>query len=165
MLCWHNVVPEMNHNELLGWRTNINDLAVVYFRNKSDFDRNQIRMDINRKVISKFTNNITEVWSKGDSQMELYVAYKDYVWMMDLVEEMVEKIAMDLHGTTKVKVGESIIDFQRPWKRYTMYEVINHFTGVDISEMDEQTMAETAKKLKVEVDVSMGRGKLVDKIF
>ena len=70
MLCWHHVVPEMNHNELLGWRTNINDLAVVYFRNKSDFDRNKIRMDINRKVISKFTNNITEVWSKGDSQIE-----------------------------------------------------------------------------------------------
>ncbi len=65
MLCWHHVVPEMNHNELLGWRTNVDDLAVVYFRNKSDFDRNQIRMDINRKVISKFTNNITEVWSKG----------------------------------------------------------------------------------------------------
>ena len=70
MLCWHHVVPEMNHNELLGWRTNVDDLAVVYFRNKSDFDRNQIRMDINRKVISKFTNNITEVWSKGDSQIE-----------------------------------------------------------------------------------------------
>ena len=70
MLCWHHVVPEMNHNELLGWRTNVDDLAVVYFRNKSDFDRNQIRIDINRKVISKFTNNITEVWSKGDSQIE-----------------------------------------------------------------------------------------------
>ena len=70
MLCWHHVVPEMNHNELLGWRININDLAVVYFRNKSDFDRNQTRIDINRKVISKFTNNITEVWSKGDSQIE-----------------------------------------------------------------------------------------------
>ena len=70
MLCWHHVVPEMNHNELLGWRTNVDDLSVVYFRNKSDFDRNQIRMDINRKVISKFTNNITEVWSKGDSQIE-----------------------------------------------------------------------------------------------
>ena len=49
MLCWHNVVPEMNHNELLGWRTNVNDLAVVYFRNKSDFERNQIRMDIKEK--------------------------------------------------------------------------------------------------------------------
>jgi len=70
MLCWHHVVPEMNHNELLGWKTNVNDLAVVYFRNKSDYDRNQIRMDINKKVISKFTENITEIWSKGDSLIE-----------------------------------------------------------------------------------------------
>ena len=70
MLCWHHVVPEMNHNELLGWRTNVNDLAVVYFRNKSDYDRNQIRMDINKKVISKFTESITEIWSKGDSLIE-----------------------------------------------------------------------------------------------
>jgi glucose/mannose-6-phosphate isomerase len=67
MLCWHNVIPEMNHNELLGWRTNIDDLAVVYFRNKCDYNRNQIRMDINKKVISKFTSNITEIWSKGDT--------------------------------------------------------------------------------------------------
>ena len=70
MLCWHNVVPEMNHNELLGWRTNIDNLAVIYFRNKCDYDRNQIRMDINKKVISKFTSNITEIWSKGDSFIE-----------------------------------------------------------------------------------------------
>jgi len=70
MLCWHHVVPEMNHNELLGWRTNINDLAVVYFRNKSDYDRNQIRMDINKKVISVYTDNISEIWSKGDSLIE-----------------------------------------------------------------------------------------------
>jgi glucose/mannose-6-phosphate isomerase len=70
MLGWHNVVPEMNHNELLGWRTNVDDLAVVYFRNKCDYDRNQIRMDINKKVISKFTSNITEIWSKGDSLIE-----------------------------------------------------------------------------------------------
>ena len=70
MLCWHHVVPEMNHNELLGWRTNVNDLAVVYFRNKSDYDRNQIRMDINKKVISEYTDNISEIWSKGDSLIE-----------------------------------------------------------------------------------------------
>ena len=70
MLCWHNVVPEMNHNELLGWRTNVDDLAVVYFRNECDYNRNQIRIDINKKVISKFTSNITEVWSKGDSLIE-----------------------------------------------------------------------------------------------
>jgi len=70
MLCWHHVIPEMNHNELLGWRTNVSNLAVVYFRNKLDYDRNQIRMDINKKVISKFTENITEIWSKGNSLIE-----------------------------------------------------------------------------------------------
>jgi len=99
------------------------------------------------------------------TQMELYVAYKDYAWMMDLVEEMVEKIAMDLHGKTEIQVGDNLINFQRPWKRYTMYEAIEHFTGIDISKMDEVTMAETAKKLGVEVDKSMGRGKLIDEIF
>jgi len=99
------------------------------------------------------------------TQMELYVAYKDYTWMMDLVEEMVEKIAMDLHGKTEVEAGDNIINFQRPWKRYTMYEAIEHFTGIDISKMDEKTMSETAKKLGVAVDKSMGRGKLIDEIF
>ena len=99
------------------------------------------------------------------TQVELYVAYKDYNWMMDLVEEMVEKIALDLHGTTEVQVGENLINFQRPWKRYTMYEAIEHFTGIDISEMDEETMAKTAKELGVSVDSSMARGKLIDEIF
>ena len=99
------------------------------------------------------------------TQMELYVAYKDYSWMMDLVEEMVEKIAMDLHGKTEIQVGDNLINFQRPWKRYTMYEAIEHFTGVDISKMDEATMVETAKQLGVGVDKSMGRGKLIDEIF
>ncbi len=99
------------------------------------------------------------------TQVELYVAYKDYNWMMDLVEEMVEKIALDLHGTTEVQVGENLINFQRPWKRYNMYEAIEHFTGIDISEMDEATMAETAKDLGVSVDSSMARGKLIDEIF
>jgi len=99
------------------------------------------------------------------TQMELYVAYKDYAWMMDLVEEMVEKIAMDLHEKTEIQVGDNLINFQRPWKRYTMYEAIEHFTGIDISKMNEATMAETAKKLGVEVDKSMGRGKLIDEIF
>ena len=99
------------------------------------------------------------------TQVELYVAYKDYHWMMDLVEEMVEKIALDLHGTTEVQVGDNMINFQRPWKRYTMYEAIEHFTGIDVSSMNENEMAETAKKLGVEVDSSMGRGKLIDEIF
>lgn len=99
------------------------------------------------------------------TQVELYVAYKDYYWMMELVEEMVEKVAMDLHGTTEVKVGENIINFARPWKRYTMYEAIQHFTGVDISEMTEAEMRAAAIQLKVKVDETMGRGKLIDEIF
>src|SRR5574344_484132 len=99
------------------------------------------------------------------TQMELYVAYKDYEWMMNLVEEMVETVAYALHGTTKIQVGENIIDFKRPWKRYTMYEAIEHFTGVDISSMSEEEMVVFAKKVGVEVDNTMGKGKLIDEIF
>ena len=99
------------------------------------------------------------------TQMELYVAYKDYEWMMDLVEEMVEKIALDLHGSTKVKVGDNLIDFKRPWKRYTMYDAIINFTGVDVSKMDEKELIKKAKDFGIKVDKSMGRGKLIDEIF
>ncbi len=99
------------------------------------------------------------------TQVELYVAYKDYYWMMNLVEEMVEKVAIALHGDTKVKVGEHTIDFQRPWKRYTMFEAIEHFTGIDISQMDDAELKKTAKDLGVPVDDSMGKGKLIDEIF
>lgn len=99
------------------------------------------------------------------TQMELYVAYKDYYWMMELVEEMVEKIALDLHGTTKVQVGEQTIDFKRPWKRFTMYEAIAEFTGIDIGDMDEAALIDTCKKLEVPFDKTMGKGKLIDEIF
>jgi lysyl-tRNA synthetase, class II len=99
------------------------------------------------------------------TQMELYVAYKDYEWMMNLVEEMVERIAVTLHGTTEVKYGEHIINFKRPWKRYTMYEAIEHFTKVDISKMDEAALRVQAIKFNINVDDTMGRGKLIDEIF
>lgn len=99
------------------------------------------------------------------TQMELYVAYKDYEWMMNLVEEMVEKAALYLHGTTAVKVGENIINFKRPWQRFTMYEAITHFTGIDISEMNEAQIRAVAEKLGVKTDQSMGKGKLIDEIF
>ena len=99
------------------------------------------------------------------TQVELYVAYKDYIWMMELVEEMIEKVALDLYGRTEVQVGENMIDFKRPWKRLTMYDAIKEFTGIDISEMDEGALFETAKKLNVEVDKTMGKGKLIDEIF
>ncbi|MCA6415097.1 MAG: lysine--tRNA ligase, partial [Cytophagales bacterium] len=91
--------------------------------------------------------------------------YNDYYWMMDLVEEMIEKAAVDLHGTTEVKVGENTINFKRPWKRFTMYEAIQHFTGIDISEMDEVALRETCKQLQVPADSTMGKGKLIDQIF
>lgn len=99
------------------------------------------------------------------TMMELYVAYKDYLWMMDLVEEMIEKIALDIHGTTRVKVGANTIDFRRPYPRYTMFEVIKRFTDIDISGMNEQELHAAAKKLKVEADKAMGKGKLIDEIF
>jgi lysyl-tRNA synthetase, class II len=99
------------------------------------------------------------------TQMELYVAYKDYIWMMELVEQMVEKIAVELHGTTEVKYGDRVINFKRPWKRYTMYEAIKEFTGTDISEMSETEMAEAATKMGIKVDSTMGRGKIIDEIF
>lgn len=99
------------------------------------------------------------------TQMELYVAYKDYNWMMEMVEEMVEKIALALHGDTKVQVGENEINFARPWKRYTMFEAIEEYTGIDISKMDEVQLRATAEKLEVPIDDTMGKGKLIDEIF
>ena len=99
------------------------------------------------------------------TQMELYVAYKDYQWMMDLVEEMVEKITLDLHGKTAIQVGDNTIDFKRPWKRFTMYEAIQHYTGTDISGMDEEALSRTAKELNVPVDPTMAKGKIIDEIF
>ena len=114
--------------------------------------------DFRNEGISRFHN-------PEFTQIELYVDYKDYEWMMNLVEEMIEKVAIDLHGTTKVKVGEHIIDFKRPWKRYTMYEAISHFTGFDISAMDEDDLVEVAAKLNIKLDPSMGKGKIIDEIF
>jgi len=99
------------------------------------------------------------------TQMELYVAYKDYEWMMNLVEEMIEKMAISLHGTAKVLVGEHVIDFKRPWKRYSMFEAIKEYTSIDISKMNEEELRKTAKDLKIEIDPSMGKGKIIDEIF
>ncbi|ALW87041.1 lysine--tRNA ligase [Hymenobacter sedentarius] len=99
------------------------------------------------------------------TQMELYVAYKDYAWMMDLVEEMVERVAMALHGQTEVQVGNNLINFQRPWQRYTMFEAIEKYTGKAIGEMDEAQLRETAQELHVHLDPSMGKAKIIDEIF
>ena len=82
MLCWHAVVPEMNHNELVGWANGTNQMAVVYFRNDNDFDRNQKRVEINKEIISKYTNRIHEIWSKGESNLEkalYHIHYGDWI--------------------------------------------------------------------------------------
>lgn len=99
------------------------------------------------------------------TMLELYVAYKDYLWMMDFTETLIEHIALQLHGTTQVTVGEQCIDFKRPWKRYTMYESIAHYTGIDISQMGEAELRATAKQLAVDVAPSAGVGKIIDEIF
>ncbi|XWN34631.1 MAG: lysine--tRNA ligase [Roseivirga sp.] len=99
------------------------------------------------------------------TMLEVYVAYKDYLWMMDQVEVLLEKVALDLHGTTAVQVGGETIQFQRPWQRFTLFEAIEHFTGVDVSAMDEAALRETAQKLEVSLEPSAGKGKIIDEIF
>jgi lysyl-tRNA synthetase class 2 len=97
--------------------------------------------------------------------MEIYVAYKDYNWMMDFTEEMIERVALALHGTTKVTVGDKEIDFKRPFKRITMYDAIKERTGIDISGMNEDELRNVCLDLNVEVDATMGKGKIIDEIF
>lgn len=99
------------------------------------------------------------------TQMEIYVAYKDYLWMMELTEKMVEKIAMDLHGTTKVQVGEHLIDFKTPFRRLSILDAIKEYTGFDVSKMNESELTDTCKKLGVETNPTMGKGKMIDEIF
>jgi lysyl-tRNA synthetase, class II len=97
--------------------------------------------------------------------MEIYIAYKDYLWMMDFVEEMIEKVALDLHGTTKVPYGGSIIDFKRPFTRLTMAGAIQQYAGIDITDMDEARLRDACRQLQIETDATMGKGKLIDEIF
>ncbi|HNZ71993.1 MAG TPA: lysine--tRNA ligase [Prolixibacteraceae bacterium] len=97
--------------------------------------------------------------------MEIYIAYKDYHWMMDFTEEMIERVALALHGTTTVQVGENSIDFKRPFKRISILDSIKEHTGFDVSGMDEEQLREVCKKLDIEVDNTMGKGKLIDEIF
>jgi lysyl-tRNA synthetase class 2 len=99
------------------------------------------------------------------TQMELYAAYKDYIWMMDFTERMLEKIALDLHGTTVVEVDGNKIDFKAGWRRVRILDAIKEYAGVDVHDMDEGALRETCKKLHVETTPSMGRGKLIDAIF
>ena len=97
--------------------------------------------------------------------MEIYVSYKDYNWMMDFTENMIRKICLDVNGTTQVKVGDNIIDFGQKFQRVTMLDSIKHFTGYDLTGMDENQIREVCLKLNMEIDDSMGKGKLIDEIF
>lgn len=97
--------------------------------------------------------------------MELYVAYKDYNWMMDTTEQLLEKIALDSNGTTKVTVGENEIEFKAPYPRIPILQAIKDHTGFDVAGMDENELKEVAKKLNIEIDETMGVGKLIDEIF
>ncbi|RZS92163.1 lysine--tRNA ligase [Aquimarina brevivitae] len=97
--------------------------------------------------------------------MEIYVAYKDYNWMMDFCEELLEHCAIAVNGTTKAKFGQHEIDFKAPYPRVTMRDAIKHFTGFDIEGKSESELREAAKAMDVEVDETMGKGKLIDEIF
>ena len=97
--------------------------------------------------------------------MEIYVSYKDYNWMMDFTEKMLEKICLDVNGTTEVKVGDNVISFKTQFKRLKMIDSIKEFTGIDISGMDETALRGVCRQLGIEVDETMGKGKLIDEIF
>ena len=97
--------------------------------------------------------------------MELYVAYKDYFWMMETTESLLEKVMMDVHGTTRIAVGNHTIDFKAPYPRVPILEAIKTHTGYDVSEMTESELRANAQKMNIGVDETMGEGKLIDAIF
>src|ERR1700743_1915545 len=99
------------------------------------------------------------------TSVEIYVAYKDYIWMMKMVEDCLEKVALAVHGTSTVKFGNHDINFAGPYEKLSMHDSILKYTGIDVSAMDEAALRDTCKSLGIEVDATMGKGKLVDEIF
>ncbi len=99
------------------------------------------------------------------TSMEIYVAYKDYIWMMEMVETCLEKIAIAVNGTAIAQVGDKQINFTGPYERLSMYDSILKYTGIDVSLMDEAALRQTCRDLAIEVDTTMGKGKLIDEIF
>lgn len=97
--------------------------------------------------------------------LEWYTAYKDYFWMMEITEQLFEKIALALHGTTTVQVGDKEINFKAPFRRISIYDAIKEHTGIDVSTMNEEQLREVCKKLNIHTDASMGKGKLIDELF
>jgi lysyl-tRNA synthetase class 2 len=97
--------------------------------------------------------------------LEFYTAYKDYFWMMETTEQLLEKAAIDVNGTTDATVGEKTLSFKAPFKRVSIYDAIKEHTGVDISAMDEHQLRDVCKSLKIDADPKVGKGKLIDTIF
>jgi len=97
--------------------------------------------------------------------LEWYTAYKDYFWMMEITEQLLEKVALTLYGTTEVKLGDKTINYKAPFKRISLFDAIKENTGIDISEMDEAGLREVCGRLHIEITPSMGKGKLIDEIF
>ncbi len=118
----------------------------------------EIAKDFRNEGLSRFHN-------PEFTMMELYVAYRDYGWMMDLVEELVEFLAIELHGTADVRVGENTISFRRPWRRVPMFDAIAEATGRDLRGLDRDALATAANEIGIGVESSMGSGKIIDEIF
>lgn len=97
--------------------------------------------------------------------LEFYVAYRDYFWMMETTEKLLEQVCVEMHGTTEVMVGDRKINFAAPFKRISIYDSIKEFTGEDVSAMNEDELRAVCKKLHIETDASMGKGKLIDALF
>lgn len=97
--------------------------------------------------------------------LEWYTAYKDYFWMMEITEKLLEKVAIALNGNTELQVGDTTISFKAPFKRVSIFEAIQQYTGIDVSGMDEAQLRETCKKLGIHTEANMGKGKLIDEIF
>lgn len=97
--------------------------------------------------------------------MEIYVAYKDYIWMMKMVEQLLETTCIAVNGNTEVEYDGKMISFKGPYRRLSMYESIQEYTGIDVSEMDESGLRKVCKEMHIQVDESMGKGKLIDEIF
>lgn len=99
------------------------------------------------------------------TMMEIYVAYKDYIWMMEMVETLIQKICIELHGVTEIKFGDHTLNFKGPFKRMSMHDAIEEYTGVNIATMNETDLRAQCKKWNIQVDTTMGIGKLTDEIF
>jgi lysyl-tRNA synthetase class 2 len=97
--------------------------------------------------------------------LEWYTAYKDYFWMMEITEQLIEKIAVALHNTATVQVGDKEISFKAPFRRISIYDAIKEHTGIDVSSMNEEELRQVCKKLGIHTETSMGKGKLIDELF